>query len=184
MKLPGLVERVLSGAGVHHQHHLVGGARIELAQHAPDLLQFLHQVRLGVQAPGGIGDKDIDAARPGRFHGVVDDGGRIGALLLGDDRHAVALAPGLQLLHGGGAKGITGGEHDRAAVLAQAMGQFADGGGLAGAVDADHEDDIGTRFPRYHERHADGFEDRPHVLMQGVHQRLGIAQFLARDALP
>ena len=55
---------------------------------------------------------------------------------LGDDRDVVAFPPHLQLLYRGGAKGVTSGEHDRLALVLQALGQLADGGGLAGTVDA------------------------------------------------
>ncbi len=48
----------------------------------------------------------------------------------------------LQLLDGGGAEGVAGGEHHGFALAAEALGELADGGGLAGAVDADEEDDL------------------------------------------
>ncbi len=48
-------------------------------------------------------------------------------------------APGLQLVGGGGAEGVRGAQHHAAAVGDQDAGQLADGGGLAGAVDADDQ---------------------------------------------
>ncbi|MNN93142.1 hypothetical protein D3C81_2115330 [compost metagenome] len=63
--------------------------------------------------------------------------------MLGDHRDVVALAPHLQLLDGGGAEGVAGGEHDLLAILLQLLRQLADGGGLAHAVHADHEDHVG-----------------------------------------
>ncbi len=63
--------------------------------------------------------------------------------MLGDHRDTVALAPGLQLFDRGGAEGVAGGQHDALALVLQPLGQLADGGGLAGAVDADHQNDLG-----------------------------------------
>ena len=96
-----------------------------------------------MQASGGIGDQHIDAARLGRLDGIEDHRGGVGAGVLGDDRNVVALAPDLQLLDGGGAEGITGGQHHRFALVLEAARQLADGGGLADAVDPDHQDHIG-----------------------------------------
>ena len=53
------------------------------------------------------------------------------------------LAPGLELVGGGGAEGVGGAEDDALAVADQHAGDLADRRRLAGAVDADHEDDAG-----------------------------------------
>jgi hypothetical protein len=47
-----------------------------------------------------------------------------------------------ELLDRRGAEGVAGGQHHAVALLLQALGQLADGGGLAGAVDADHQDHL------------------------------------------
>ena len=47
--------------------------------HAAHLGELLHQVRLRVQAAGGVDDRDVLAARPGRLDRVVGDRGRVGA---------------------------------------------------------------------------------------------------------
>ena len=73
--------------------------------------------------------------------GVEDHGRGVRAGMLGHHGHLVALAPGLQLLHRRGAEGVAGREHHLLAVVLELFGQLADGGGLAGAVDAHHEDD-------------------------------------------
>ena len=83
-------------------------------------------MRLGVQASRGVGDQHIDAARTRRLQRIEDDRGRFRARLLRDDRHAVALGPGLELLTRRGAKGIAGREHDAAALGQQPMRQLAD----------------------------------------------------------
>ena len=54
-----------------------------------------------------------------------------------------AVGPDPQLLDGGGAEGVAGRQGDLRAFLGQALGQLADGGGLAGAVDPGHQDDEG-----------------------------------------
>ena len=57
------------------------------------LLQFLHQVVFGVQASGGINEQVSRLARLGGGHGVVRDGGRVGAVSAGDDFDLEALRP-------------------------------------------------------------------------------------------
>ncbi len=133
----------------------------------------------GVQTAGSIGDQHVDVAGLRRLQGIEDDRGGVGALLLRHHRDAVALAPGLQLFHGRGAKGVTGGQHDLVALLLKAVGELADGGRLAGAVDTNHQDHVGPGARRNGEWLAAGREDGLHVLSQGIHQGIGIAQFLA-----
>ena len=48
------------------------------------------------------------------------------ALLVGDDRHVQPLAPDLQLVDGGSAKGISGGQHHAAAELLVIGGELGD----------------------------------------------------------
>ena len=68
--------------------------------------------------------------------GIVSHGGRIGPLISLDDLATEALAPDGQLLDGGSAEGIAGGDQDRFAVVLEAFGEFGDGSRFAGAVDA------------------------------------------------
>ena len=112
---------------------------IELAEHAADLRQFIHQARLRVQAPGGVGDQHIGATRARSLQRVEDHAGRIGAGTLRDHWHLVAFTPSLQLLDRGGTKRVAGGKEHAAAFGAKAPGEFADRGGLADTVDANHE---------------------------------------------
>jgi hypothetical protein len=89
----------------------------------------------------------------------------------------------LQLLDGGRPEGVACGEHDRQALVLEAPGQLADGGGLAGAVDADHQNherpvlrvDIEWLFHRREDVH----ERAP----EPIAQRLDVLEFLASEAL-
>jgi hypothetical protein len=75
--------------------------------------------------------------------------------VLGDNRHVVAFAPGFQLLAGGGAEGVAGGEQHALALVLEILGQLADRGRLAGAVDAgdhDHERLVAADIERLLER--------------------------------
>ena len=58
-----LLERILSLARVEHQQHFVRRALVDAAHHALHLLQFVHQVRLRVQATCGVGQQHVDAPR-------------------------------------------------------------------------------------------------------------------------
>ena len=62
--------------------------------------------------------------------------------MLDDDRRAGALAPDLQLLDRRGAERVARRQPDLESGLAQLGRQLADGRGLAGAVDADHQNDM------------------------------------------
>ena len=54
------------------------------------------------------------------------------------------FTPDLELVDGSGPERVAGGQHYRPSILAQLMRKLADGGGLAGAVDPDHQDDVGA----------------------------------------
>ena len=59
--------------------------------------------------------------------------------MLGDHRHIIALAPGLQLLYRCRPKGVTGSQHDAVPLLLEAVRQLANGCGLSGAIHAHHQ---------------------------------------------
>ena len=114
-------------------------AGVDLAEHALDLGQFLHQMTLGVQPAGGIGNQHIDVARLGGLQGIEDHRCGIGAAALGHHRHLIALTPGLELFDRGRPKGVAGRQHHTMPGELVAHRQFANGGGLAGTIDAHRE---------------------------------------------
>ena len=61
VELHGLVEGVLPRGAVHHQPHLVGCRGVDLLHDPGDLRQLVHQVRLGVQPAGGVGEQHVHA---------------------------------------------------------------------------------------------------------------------------
>ena len=71
LKAPGLYQRIHTGAGVDNQQGLDGYPGIKLVDGAVNFFQFLHQVVLVVQAPGGIGDDDIRSPGDGCLQGIV-----------------------------------------------------------------------------------------------------------------
>ncbi len=87
----------------------------------------------------------VDVAGLGGGERVVERGGGVAALAGLDEVHAGALGPDFELLDGGGAEGVGGAEQDGLAFAAVHGGELAAGGGLAGAVHADHHDDLGRR---------------------------------------
>ena len=110
LELARLGERVLALVGIEHQQHLVRGGGVHAREHAPDLLQLFHQVRLAVQAPGGIGEQHVAAAGLGRLQRIEHHRAGVGAGLLRGEGGAGALGPHLQLLDRGGAEGVAGGQ--------------------------------------------------------------------------
>ena len=157
-----------------------GALRVEPAEHALHLAELLHQVHLRVQPSRRVGDEHVRAARLRGLHGVEDHGRGIGARGLRDHRHAVALAPDLQLLDRRRAEGVACGEHDLAALVGETTRELADGRGLARAVHADDQDHERTLGRVDHERPADRRHDAEHGLAQRAEQRVEVAEFLAR----
>ena len=145
----GLVERlrlgeaVLAGRRIEHEERLGLGAGQALVDDPADLRQLVHQVRLRVEPAGGVGDDEVGAAGDGRVERVVDDGAGIGAGRVGDDRDAGPVGPDPELVDGGGAERVGGGEETRRPSRRVAGGELADRRGLAGPVDADDEHDRG-----------------------------------------
>src|SRR5262245_7043685 len=72
-----LIDRVLPGGGVEHEHDAMRSALIELFQHAHNLGELGHEVRLVLQAAGGVDEEHVFAfgARP--LERLIGDAGRI-----------------------------------------------------------------------------------------------------------
>ena len=62
-ELAGLRQAVLPGGGVDDEQHLGDPARLAVG-HPPDLAQLLHEVRLGVEAAGGVAEHEVVVAGP------------------------------------------------------------------------------------------------------------------------
>ena len=58
----GLADAVLAGRGVEHEQHFVRRVGNLLADHAANLRQLAHQVRLRLQAAGRVDDADVGLA--------------------------------------------------------------------------------------------------------------------------
>ena len=105
-----LVQRIHAGGGVKHQQDFMRRAGQFLVHDAMQLLQFLHEIVLGVEAAGGVDEQVIGFAGLRGGDSVVRDGGGIGAVSAGDHRHVQALAPEFELLDGRGAKRVARGQ--------------------------------------------------------------------------
>ena len=68
--------------------------------------------------------------------------------MLRDNRHIMPLSPGLQLLDSRRPEGITRCEHDVKPLLLESVGQLANRGGFAGAIDPDYQNDKGLSTRR------------------------------------
>ncbi len=138
----GDVDRVLAGQAVGDEDGLV---RLDLIAHGGD---FGHQLFVDVLAAGGVEDDDVIAADLGARHGAPGD---IDRALAGDDRqrrHLGLLAQDLELLHGGGAVDVERGhQHPLLLSRLQQQAELGRGGGLARALQADHQDRRGRASP-------------------------------------
>ena len=132
-----LGEAVLAGRRVEDEQRLGLRAGQALVDDPADLRQLVHEVRLRVEAAGGVGDDEVRAARDGRVERVVDDGAGVGAGRVGDD---LARRPGRPRSGAGRSPRRGTCRPPRAARPAfgrVARGELADRRRLAGAVHAD-----------------------------------------------
>jgi hypothetical protein len=95
--------------------------------------------------------------------------------------HADALAPHVELLHGGGAEGVASGEHDLLALALQLGRELADRGRLADAVDADDHHHRG--LGREDDASAADAEDLRGVLAQGLPDALLVLELVLLEPL-
>ena len=118
------------------------GAGQALVDDPADLGQLVHEVRLRVQAAGGVDDDDVRAARDGRVERVVDDGAGVGARRRGrrPGRRRGRPRSGAGRWRRRGTCRRRRGAPSRPSRRVAAR-ELADRRRLAGAVDADDEDD-------------------------------------------
>ena len=94
------------------------------------------------------------------------------------------------LFHRGGTEGVPGGEHDTVALSLEAASKLADGGGLSGTIDPDHQDHLGSsRLGRGHRGRGWGGAESPDCSGFTVAQlqsldfsRMNLAEFYAEIA--
>ena len=102
------------GRRVDHEQHFLARA-LGAIDDAAQLLQLLHEVRLRVQAAGGVDEHEVGAAARRRRHRVEHDRAGIGAFLAAHELAAGALGPEPELIGGRGAERVGRREHDPAA---------------------------------------------------------------------
>ncbi len=136
-----------------------------------------------MQPTRGIGQQHVDLSRTCRLDRIEYYSCRIGAGLLCDDGDVVALPPRLQLLDRRGAKRIACGQHDSEAIVNEFLRELADRRGLAGTVDADHENDERSIAVRNLEPSLDRRKDVDERRAQAFAQCGRVVQFLSPKAL-
>src|SRR5262245_1978611 len=139
-----LRKRILTRGGVEHEDDAVRRGLVDLLQDANDLGELGHEVRLVLQAPRRVDEEHVEAFRPRPLERLEGDAGGIGAHRLRHDLGADPLAPDLELIDRGGAERVGGREHDLQVLAIEPVRELGCGRGLAGAVDADNEKDMGA----------------------------------------
>lgn len=137
MKFFGLVERVGAGGGIDDEKREVWCVGILLGDGAADFSKLFHEVVAGVDAAGGVTDEKIGLFFDGTFVGIEADGRWVGLCLSGDDGDVEAVTPALELLDGGGAECIGGGEEYGVALVFQPHAKLGGRGGFTSAIDTD-----------------------------------------------
>src|SRR6185436_16890 len=101
------------------------------------LVQFLHEVVLGVQAARGVDEEIIGFACLSGGDGIVRDGCGVCAVSTGNDFDLEARPPEFELFDGGSAKRVARGEKGGLLLRLDEMRELGGSRGLARAVDAD-----------------------------------------------
>jgi len=122
---------------------------ILFGKRAADFTELFHQIVAGVDTAGGVADEELGAIGDGFLVGVKTNGRRVCIGVSFDYRDLQSLAPALELLDGGGAKGIGSSEAYRVAAFGEPEGELGGGGRFSGAIDTYDENDkrfsVGTR---------------------------------------
>ena len=138
-----------------------GARRIVLADHADDLRELGHQLRLVLQPPGGVDEQHVGAGfaapPPARRRRAPPRRSRARARSPARRR----ARPRSSAARSRRRETCRRPRASRSCLRAEASGELADGGGLAGAVDADHQDHEGRLRGVDRKRHG---HRRQHLL--------------------
>ena len=152
-----------------------------------DLRQLVHQVDLVVQAARRVDQHDVGAVGLGRGERVEGHRCGVGAHLLADHRRSGAVGPHLELVDGRGAERVGRADPHLAPGLRELCGEFADGRGLAGAVDPHDHHDVGLARPGVQSevalRGVGLLQQGGHLLAQDALQLRGVHVLVAGHAL-
>ena len=140
----GLIDGGAALGPVEDQHFPMGSPRQCLVGDADHLFELFGEVGLGMEPAGGVDDDPVEAFGECRLDRIEDDGGGVVSLPGSDDGHLQLLGPAAELFDRCGPESVAGSENDAFALPAIAMGEFGDGRGLPGTVDADDHFDEGV----------------------------------------
>ena len=140
---PGLGQAVEPGGGVQGQQHFLGCAWVQSVNYPMDLLQLFHQIGAGMQPAGRIHNQHVGAPCLAGVVRVISHGAGVGPGLVADYFYAHPVTEDFELLLGGGAEGVCGAEDDFLAVPGKVIGELGNAGGLADAVNSDHQNHVG-----------------------------------------
>ena len=162
---------------------------------ALDLLQLGHEIRLGMQAPGGVGDHAVHVAGLGSAESVKDHRAGVSAGLLFHHFDPQASSPNLKLLVGRGAERIRSAEQGLAVLLEVEVGELGNAGGFAYTVHPHHKNNFwqaprrlfrslaGGGRARLRRISAGAFQEGQDFLLNRGAQLLGFAKLTMIDAL-
>ena len=171
-----LRQAILTRGRIDHEHGIHGHLRA-LAHHIHNLLQLAHEVVGRMQTPRSVDEHQIRAIGLGAFDGVVAHACRVASALALHDRHVRAAGPLFELLDSGGAERVGGTQNDLATGIGAFLGELADRGGFACAVDANEQHACGLATKRIGlslGKRAGQF------FIQTIEHGIGIGQRLAR----
>ena len=139
VKFLGAPHRVLAGHGVRHQEHL---AR---PQACPQLADFLHQLFVDVQAPGGVHNQNVVAAVGGVLAGRQGQLNRRVEPLAREARDLDRLGDNRQLLSRRRTVDVRRDQHGPPLLFGQPQRQLAGRRRLTGTLEA-HQQENGRVF--------------------------------------
>ena len=105
------------------------------------VLELVHQFVVDVEAAGGVHEDDVAGGELGFLDGAANDFERLVGAFAGPDRGADRFCNLGELFARGGAVDVGGDDEWAMAVVVKPFGEFAGGGGLTGALQADDHPD-------------------------------------------
>ena len=153
-----LAQCVLPRRRVEHEQRIVRCVWVFLSDHANDFGKFFHKIGAVLQPTGCIYHKKVSAIGFGLGHRFKSEAGGVGPFGGRHNRNTSPVAPNLELLDSSSAECVARCDDDRFTSSAELRGELSDGGGLAGAVDADDKNDLWAFLVDW-KRLGDGFHD-------------------------
>jgi hypothetical protein len=134
IELGGDVDGFLAGGSIENEENFLGFDQVT------ELDQFLDERFVDLEPAGGIEEEGVAVLSPGVLERFAGESEQVRFTAAQEDRKIELTPQRFELIHGGRAMEIGGDQERLASLFQEEACEFAGGGGLAGAVETNHED--------------------------------------------